>query len=164
MNSFELNTPHGFEPTETREDPQRYSLGFGCAGLYGLPAKRERRALLEFAYQLGIRHFDVAPIYGLGLAEAELADFIGTRTDIKVATKFGITPTTVGRLAGLVQSPIRRMFMLSPAAKNKVKASASKRNAGMVGRLLYSPHDYTVANARLALAASLRGLRREQID
>ena len=27
------------------------------------------------AYDLGIRHFDVAPIYGLGIAEAELADF-----------------------------------------------------------------------------------------
>ena len=31
--------------------------------------------MLEVAYGLGIRHFDVAPMYGLGLAETELQTF-----------------------------------------------------------------------------------------
>jgi D-threo-aldose 1-dehydrogenase len=153
--------PHPSEDQRPRADPV---LGFGCASLYGLPTKHERRAVLESAYEFGIRHFDVAPIYGLGVAETELAEFIGNRTDIRVATKFGIRPTVVGRLAGLAQAPIRRMLKSSPAMKAKVKNSGAKPNAGIVGRMLYTSHDYSVANAQEALAASLRALRVDRMD
>jgi D-threo-aldose 1-dehydrogenase len=120
--------------------------------------------MLESAYELGIRHFDVAPIYGLGVAETELAEFIGNRTDIRVATKFGIRPTIVGRLAGLVQPPVRRLLKSSSAMKAKVKSSGQGRDAGIVGRILYSRHDYSTGAARDALTASLRALRVDQID
>ncbi|MGA9488679.1 MAG: aldo/keto reductase [Mycobacterium sp.] len=144
--------------------PRAHSLGFGCASLYGLPGRRERRAVLESAYDLGIRHFDVAPIYGLGLAEAELADFARTHTDIRIATKFGIRPTAIGRLAGFVQPPIRRVLQSSSTMKSKVKQSGAAPDAGVVGRILYSRRLYSVANARRALVSSLRALRTERID
>jgi len=142
---------------------QQCTIGFGCASLYGLPDKRDRRLILERAYELGIRHFDVAPIYGLGIAETELAEFIGRRTDISVATKFGIRPTAIGRVAGRTQAPVRRLLHKSQGVKRTVKRSGTKRG-GIVGRVLYSSHDYSVPRARASLIASLRALRAEHID
>jgi D-threo-aldose 1-dehydrogenase len=141
-----------------------HKLGFGCASLFGLPGKRDRRAVLEAAYELGIRHFDVSPIYGLGLAEAELAAFVRRRSDISIATKFGIQPTAFGRIAGLAQPPIRHLLRRSPGLKTAVKRSGSKHSAGAVGRLLYTSHDYSVANASRTLANSRRVLRVDRID
>lgn len=155
-----LEGPH---PGEARRTPAAPLLGFGCASLYSLAATRERRAMLERAYEFGIRHFDVAPMYGLGLAEAELGDFIGGHSDIQVATKFGIRPTAVGRLAGLAQPPIRRVLGAVPSMKAKVKSSGKRHGAGVVGRMLYTDHDYSVANAQRALTASLRALRVDRI-
>jgi D-threo-aldose 1-dehydrogenase len=146
---------------ERRSAAREATLGFGCASLYGLPAKRDRRAVLESAYDFGIRHFDVAPIYGLGFAEVELAEFIGRRTDIRVATKFGSRPTIVGRLAGLTQRPIRRVFQLSPALKARARG---RRDGGIVEGMLYSERDFSVANARRSLVASLRTLGVARID
>ena len=138
-------------------------LGFGCASVYRLPNRRDRRAVLEAAYECGIRHFDVAPIYGLGLAERELADFIGGRADITVATKFGLEPTRAGRLAGVVQGPIRRALQLS-ANQSLERGSGSRRARRVMERILYAHHDYSVANARRALATSLRTLRVDHLD
>jgi D-threo-aldose 1-dehydrogenase len=118
---------------------------------------------LESAYGFGIRHFDVAPIYGLGLAERELADFIGNKTDISVATKFGIKPTTVGRFAGMVQGPFRRVLQLS-GNQALDHGPGGARVRGVAERMLYSGHDYSVASARRALTASLRALRVGRID
>jgi D-threo-aldose 1-dehydrogenase len=143
---------------------RQHAVGFGCAGLYKLPRRRDRLATLHAAYELGIRHFDVAPMYGLGLAEAELGEFIRVRNDVRVATKFGIRPTAAARLAGLAQPPIRKVLQRYPMVQNTVKKSGGRPDSGVVGRILYSHHDYSVANARRALAESLRTLRVERID
>jgi D-threo-aldose 1-dehydrogenase len=106
----------------------------------------------------------VAPIYGLGIAEAELGDFAQTHSDIRIATKFGMRPTAIGRFAGFIQSPIRRMLQTSSTVKSKVKQSGGAAEVGVVSRILYSPRDYSVANARHSLVSSLRALRTERID
>ena len=146
-----------------RSSARQAALGFGCATVYRLPNRRDRRAALEAAYESGIRHFDVAPIYGLGLAERELADFIGNRTDISVATKFGLKPSTAGRLAGVVQGPIRRALQLSDN-QSLDRGAGSERVRRVAERILYGDHDHSVASARRALTASLRTLRVERID
>lgn len=140
------------------------ALGFGCASLFGLPARRDRMAVLETAYDAGIRSFDVAPIYGLGVAETELASFLKGRDDISVTTKFGIRPTRLCRVAGRIQPPARRVLRRASGLKAKVKTSGAKRGSGTVGRLLYGAHDYSVDNARRSLTASLRTLQTERID
>jgi D-threo-aldose 1-dehydrogenase len=139
------------------------ALGFGCASLYRLPQKRDRLAALEAAYESGIRHFDVAPIYGLGLAEDELGHFIANGANISVATKFGIKPTTAGRLTGVVQGPIRRALQLSDN-QSLDRGSGSERVRRVTERILYSRRDYSVATARRALTASLRRLGVDRID
>jgi D-threo-aldose 1-dehydrogenase len=140
------------------------ALGFGCASLFGLPSRRDRLAVLETAYDAGIRRFDVAPIYGLGVAEAELASFLKGRDDVSVTTKFGVRPTRLCRVAGRIQPPARRVLRRSSGLKAKVKTSGAKRGSGTVGRLLYGAHDYSVDNARRSLAASLRTLQADRID
>jgi D-threo-aldose 1-dehydrogenase len=143
---------------------RQHTLGFGTAGLYGLPGKRDRCTLLDSAYAMGIRHLDVAPMYGLGRAEGEVGEFLRSHPDVTVATKFGIRPTVLGAVAGLVQPPVRRVLQASASVKAKVKQSGRRGDSGVVGRLLYSPPDYSVASARRGLHDSLKALRTDHID
>jgi aryl-alcohol dehydrogenase-like predicted oxidoreductase len=68
-------------------------LGFGTSSLHHLRSSRDRAALLDHCFSRGVRHFDTAPLYGHELAEKDLGRFIqGRRSDVTVATKFGIQP------------------------------------------------------------------------
>ncbi|MGA9921721.1 MAG: aldo/keto reductase [Candidatus Dormiibacterota bacterium] len=140
-------------------------VGFGCAGLFRLPRRADRRAVLEAAYDAGIRHFDVAPMYGLGMAESELAPVLkGRRAEITVTTKFGIGMTVAGRLAGRVQGPARALLATQPSLGEELKARGRGPRSGWVGRMLYSPEGYSVRSAERSLAHSLRALQTDYID
>jgi D-threo-aldose 1-dehydrogenase len=39
-------------------------LGYGCSSLMGAMGRKESLAMLECAFDAGVRHFDVAPMYG----------------------------------------------------------------------------------------------------
>jgi D-threo-aldose 1-dehydrogenase len=94
------------------------ALGLGCAELFSLPRERDRSAVFEAAYELGVRHFDVAPMYGLGAAERELGRFVrGRRESVTIATKFGIEPTSASRVLQVVQSPLRAALRRAPGLK-----------------------------------------------
>lgn len=68
-------------------------LGFGCVALSTLASPRASRELLEGVFQLGLRHFDTAPIYGRGYSERLLGDFLRDKRDrVSIATKFGLAP------------------------------------------------------------------------
>jgi aryl-alcohol dehydrogenase-like predicted oxidoreductase len=131
-------------------------VGFGCAGLMREPSMRRRHAVLAAAFEHGIRHFDVARMYGLGAAEAELGRFLnGRREQVVIATKFGIEPgRSLGRLAQL-QAPARELLARFPALREHVKRRSSR---------LEQPHRYDVATARRSLETSLRELRTDYID
>jgi D-threo-aldose 1-dehydrogenase len=131
-------------------------IGFGCAGLLREPSRRLRQQTLESAFDHGIRHFDVARMYGLGAAEAELARFLhGRREQVVVATKFGIEPgRSAGPLARL-QGPARELLARSPALRRQVKRRAEKFDR---------PHRYDVATAKRHLETSLHELRSDYVD
>lgn len=70
------------------------SLGFGSAPLGNLfQAHSEEAAQATFAaaWDAGIRYFDTAPLYGLGLSETRLNQFLRTkkRKDYVISTKVG---------------------------------------------------------------------------
>ena len=76
-----------------------HRLGFGCVALAGLGSARQARDLLEGVLDLGIRHFDTAPVYGRGYSERVLGDFLrGRRQQVSIATKFGLAPGHATRL------------------------------------------------------------------
>ena len=69
-------------------------LGFGTADIGNhvrAMTDEQARELLETAWEGGIRHFDTAPHYGLGLAERRLGAFLATkpRDEYVVSTKVG---------------------------------------------------------------------------
>jgi D-threo-aldose 1-dehydrogenase len=140
-------------------------LGFGCAGLYREGDRTLRRATLETAYDHGIRHFDVAPMYGLGAAETELGDFLGARREnVTIATKFGVSMTGLGGLAGRLQAPVRRALLRRPSASGVLKKSGAGPGSGAVGRLLYRSARFDRVTAERSLDASLRALRTDHVD
>ena len=73
------------------------SLGTGSLGnLYVEISEQEAQAVLEHAWERGIRYFDTAPLYGHGLAEVRLGRFLKgkPRSEYVVSTKVGrvLTP------------------------------------------------------------------------
>ncbi len=69
-------------------------LSFGCApigGLFEPVGDAQALATLQHAWDGGIRFFDTAPLYGLGLAERRLGAFLKDkpRDDYVVSTKVG---------------------------------------------------------------------------
>lgn len=69
-------------------------LGFGSAplgNLFKAVPEAEAQAVLEAAWAAGVRYFDTAPLYGLGLAETRLNHFLRgkSRGDYVISTKIG---------------------------------------------------------------------------
>lgn len=69
-------------------------LGFGSAplgNLYRPHSNKDALATFESAWKAGIRYFDTAPLYGLGLSETRLGNFLygKKRSDYIVSTKVG---------------------------------------------------------------------------
>jgi D-threo-aldose 1-dehydrogenase len=90
-------------------EPRPGPLGFGGANLGNLHAPMtddEAAALLEAAWDAGIRYFDTAPHYGLGLSERRLGRFLAgkPRDEYVVSTKAGRllrpSPATAGERDG----------------------------------------------------------------
>jgi D-threo-aldose 1-dehydrogenase len=141
------------------------ALGFGCAHLYREPSSSRRRRLLEAAHGAGIRHFDVAPMYGLGLAERELGRFARTRrSEVVIATKFGILPSTAAQFVARAQGPVRRLLAALPALGRHARSSAAGPGSGPAGALLYHAAGFTAASARASLERSLRELGTDYVD
>jgi len=69
-------------------------LGFGAAplgNLYKAISDEDAHAVLQAAWDAGCRYFDTAPLYGLGLSERRVGDFLKTRRrdDYVLSTKVG---------------------------------------------------------------------------
>jgi D-threo-aldose 1-dehydrogenase len=77
-----------------RTDVQVSRLGLGLAPIGGLFApvdEAQARATVEKAWELGIRYFDVAPLYGNGLAERRAGPVLAAkpRAEFALSTKVG---------------------------------------------------------------------------
>ena len=147
------------------DGPGTTCLGIGCADLFRLFSSRQRAHLFHTAYDAGIRHFDVAPMYGFGLAERELGAFARRRrTELTIATKFGIRPTTISRCLAPAQGPLRTVVESRPGLRERARAHAAGPAKGLVGRLLYAPEDYDASGAQRGLERSLRALNTDYLD
>jgi D-threo-aldose 1-dehydrogenase len=134
-------------------------LGFGCSGLMGATSRRASLAILESAYDAGIRHFDVAPMYGYGEAEGCLGEFLQRhRGELTVTTKYGIPPAKRPSLVSIgrrVAGPVVRTF---PGLKKRLAAAANAatRNSEKA--------TFTPEQAKISLERSLMALRTDHID
>lgn len=134
-------------------------LGFGCSSLMGASSRRASLAILESAYDAGIRHFDVAPMYGYGEAESCLGEFLQRHRDqVTVTTKYGIPPAKKSSLISVgrrIAGPIVKSF---PGLKQRL-ASAANAATHNSERATFTPSE-----ALASLERSLTALRTDRID
>ena len=134
-------------------------LGVGMATLMREPSPKKRRRLLDTAYDAGFRHFDTAPSYGLGTAEATLAPFLAEhRDDVTVATKFGLVASVPHPLVRLLERPLRAVLKALPALRSTAASAANAAGP------LHHPTDFSVSNAAESVAQSLRALGTDYLD
>ena len=143
-----------FEPTErlrigrTGLDVTR--LGFGGAsigGLFTAVRDEDATATVERAWDLGVRTFDVAPLYGLGAAERRMGQALAgkPRDDFVLSTK-------VGRLVVPRDS--------IPPGADVDEQDANYPHGDPVGLVF----DYTGDGVRRSIEASLERLGLDRID
>jgi D-threo-aldose 1-dehydrogenase len=121
-------------------------LGYGAASIGNhrkALSDETAWAVLEAAWECGVRHFDTAPHYGLGLSERRLGEFLATRprSEFVVTTKVGrLLEPTPGR-----EPPLDDAGFLVPATHRRV-------------------WDFSAAGVRRSLEESLRRLRLDAVD
>ena len=134
-------------------------LGFGCSSLMGAAGRRESLALLEHAFDAGIRHFDVAPIYGYGAAEGCLGEFLARHSgEVTVTTKYGIPPPKNQGVLRAARRAVGPLLKLVPAVKKRLASAANT----VVASEPKAP--FNAAAAQASLNHSLAELRTERID
>lgn len=83
-------------------------LGFGCAPILGSEGATKSKRAIACALDCGINHFDVARSYGYGEAENFLGKQLkGKRTNIVLASKFGIKANNMAKLLAPVKPLVR---------------------------------------------------------
>ncbi|MCW2283837.1 aryl-alcohol dehydrogenase-like predicted oxidoreductase [Rhodoblastus acidophilus] len=118
---------------------------FGCARLFNAGADLARARLLAEAADAGFTHFDVAPSYGFGMAERDLAPLLKSRPGLTVTSKVGLYAP-----AG-EDSPASAIFLRKAAGK-------------LAPALSRAQVDFSLSRARESLSGSLRRLGRDHID
>jgi aryl-alcohol dehydrogenase-like predicted oxidoreductase len=140
-------------------------VGFGCGALVGRHSFGQSARLIETALDLGIRYFDVAPLYGMGTAEEVLGAVVGGSNDVVIASKVGIPrppyPTTIATARRITKPILDRSRALKGFARQlrlplaRPQVSAPQKRA---------PLDLSRQTISRDLDESLRLLRRSRID
>lgn len=125
---------------------QRLAFGAATVGnLYRPLTDEQARATLEAVWDAGIRHFDTAPHYGLGLSERRLGAFLQS----KPRNEFALS-TKVGR-------------MLEPVAAG-AGDETDMANDFAVPRTHVRRYDASEAGVRRSLEESLERLGLDRVD
>lgn len=133
-------------------------VAFGCGGIGGATPRRRSHALIEAAWEAGIRHFDVAPSYGFGQAEALLASILTdiNARDATITTKVGIGR---GRAPSKTRQLIQATARIALSPFPKIRRRLGDRARAAQPRSQFAPID-----VRASVEQSLRALRRDHID
>src|SRR3954451_23629246 len=123
------------------------SLGYGAANLgnlYAAMTDDEARAVVDAAWESGVRYYDTAPHYGLGLSERRLGSFLATkpRELYRVSTKAG------------------RLLRPSPETANRQDADHQFAVPASLRRVW----DFSAAGIRASLEEALERLALSQVD
>jgi D-threo-aldose 1-dehydrogenase len=131
-------------------------LGFGAApigGLYTAVDDADARATVDRAWELGIRTFDVAPLYGYGAAERRLGSALAGRPRDEF-----VLSTKVGRL-------VRRSDAITPTDDVDPQAMDGRQDAFYVrSEPLRMVFDFSADGVRRSIEESLARLGLDRID
>ncbi|MGH2602674.1 MAG: aldo/keto reductase, partial [Dehalococcoidia bacterium] len=159
-------------------------LGLGTVaigGLFGTVTEEEAHALIRRSYELGLRLFDTAPIYGFGLAESRLGQVLPDlpRSEYVVSTK-------VGRLLRPMSAAAKTAHILREAVSlkgegiklvtEKVRRVAQRLTKGTASGVrlgypfdqgtgsLVEVWDFSYDGAMRSLESSLKRLKLDRVD
>ncbi len=130
-------------------------IGFGCGRLVGGASFRESAKLVETALAAGITHFDVAPAYGLGLAEQVIGKVTRDVAGVTIVTKAGIARPP----HGLAKSLVRKLAKPFTDRSARLKANLVAANATPAS----ARKRLTADQLRLSFNESLRNLGRSEV-
>lgn len=131
-------------------------LGFGCGRLKGGIDKPKSLSLVHAALEMGIRHFDTAPMYGLGASEPVLGEALKGRIEaVTVFTKAGLPRPA----APTLMQTARRL--VKPLA-NRIPGLRQALLKGMAARA--APTNFDPAFIAQSFTTSLRLLQRDRVD
>lgn len=132
-------------------------LGFGGTILIGGGYRAENLRILHAAYDAGFRHFDVAPSYGLGVAEGVLGEFIESRRDtLTVTTKVGLSRPSNPGLMARVRGIAKKLLSSNPALRKKL--------GGAVYKASVQWGQFEIEKITASFASSLKELRTDRVD
>ncbi|MFD1052209.1 aldo/keto reductase, partial [Kibdelosporangium lantanae] len=121
------------------------TFGFGAAGignLYTEVTDADAEAALEAAWEAGVRYFDTAPHYGLGLSERRLGKFLADKPRDEY-----VLSTKVGRLLEPVDLP-----------------GLDLDNGFAVPRRYQRVYDYSADGVKRSVESSLDRLGLDRVD
>lgn len=131
-------------------------LGFGCGRLKGGHEKANALRLVHAALDLGVRHFDTAPPYGLGMSEAVLGEALKGRPEsVTVFTKAGLPRPASPGLMQTARAIVKPLAHRIPGLRQAVLRSMAQRAA---------PANFDPAFIARSFETSLRLLQRERVD
>ena len=141
---------------DTRTDLISQRLGFGCGRLKGGHEKANALRLVHAALDLGIRHFDTAPPYGLGMSESVLGEALkGRQEDIVVATKAGLARPASPGLMQTARAIVKPLARWVPGLRQAVLK-------GMAQRAPIA--NFGVGFISQSFETSLQQLQRDRVD
>ena len=150
------------------------TIGYGAANLGNLHravSDEEARKILDAAWDAGVRYFDTAPHYGLGLSERRLGEFLRTkpRDSFTLSTKVGRllrsaedgTPEWDTTDGFHVLSTLRRRWdFTAEGIGASIQESLSRLGMDRIDLvLLHDPERYDLALAVDSALPALVGLR-----
>ena len=152
-------------------------IGFGTSGIMGAAlTDRGRLKLLNSVYDLGVLHFDTAPLYGMGEAENLIGKFVRDKRDsVTIATKYGLNPKFVPWYYR-VGAPVARavyhrnkwvkgiIHSLLFAGKDAVSKPVQTEGSTVASSPPANSSKYTHADMKRKLDASLKKLSIDYID
>jgi aryl-alcohol dehydrogenase-like predicted oxidoreductase len=124
-------------------------IALGLSHLHHMKSSRDRDRLIGEARDLGITHFDTAPLYGDGLAESALGRSLRRcRSEVTIATKFGLLPSRWIGALGVLGWPFH----------------AGRSVLRRLELITWPKRSFSVAAFQSSLSASLKSLRTDYID
>lgn len=147
------NTPFVIAPNA----PHLAHLGFGCAYLTGGLESAGSVRIVKEALDAGFRHFDVAPLYGIGTAEDVLGKALaGCRHEVSIATKVGRPRPHLSLKTQIVR------FLAGPVRRHAAKFLRKREVQNVQGTV--SRGCFELGFVRNSLEESLRRLKTDYVD
>lgn len=132
------------------------NLGVGCSTFGGSNSKQTARKTLEYCFEKGLFYYDVARSYGYGQAESIVGNFAkDKRSQLVIATKFGILPPRNIPFKNLIISGVRTLRKVLPKSNSVIKNVSGKALVHTV---------FTPQLLVQSLETSLRELKTDYID